>query len=224
MLLPAPPEPGLAASLIPDAGYAVVAGAAMMTAVAACAVVVLVGRKRITWDAWLDMPVGLSRQEVPAPDARRIRELVMGEPGLRYPDPWPAGSQQGWLVILGITNPGPAAVRSGDFSAPLTFAFPGREVHATRILPEPAGRPPGRAPRMPAVRVPARSSPDAGQAGIRATGVQLTGDFLLRPGDSYSLLLILTGTPSGRSRRIRREGALAGGKIIPPPGGEPSGR
>ena len=54
-----------------------------------------------------------------------------------------------------------------------------------------------------------------------ATRVQLTGDFLLRPGDSYSLLLILTGTPAGRSR-IQQEGALAGGKIIPPPGGEPA--
>jgi hypothetical protein len=41
-------EPQLAASLIPDAGYAAVAGASVMAAVAACAVVVLLSRKRIT--------------------------------------------------------------------------------------------------------------------------------------------------------------------------------
>jgi hypothetical protein len=48
MLLPALPEPSLTASLIPDAGYAAVAGAAVIAAVAACAAIVLVTRKRIT--------------------------------------------------------------------------------------------------------------------------------------------------------------------------------
>jgi hypothetical protein len=218
MLLPALAEPSLAATLIADAGYAAVTGTALMAAVAACAAIVLVIRKRITWDTWVDMPVGLSPQDAAAPDMGRTCELILGRPGLRYPDPWTAGAQQGWLVILGITNPGPATVRSGDFTAPLTFAFPGRQVQATQVLPESAGRLPGRAP---AVRMPAQSSPDAGHADIRATRVQLTGQFLLRPGDSYSLLLILTGTPAGRSR-IQQEGALAGGKIIPPPGGEPA--
>ncbi len=108
MLPPALPEAQLAASLLPDAGYAAVAAAAVMAAVAACAAIVLLSRKRITRDAWLDMPVGLSR-----PDAGRTRELILGEPGLRNPDPQCDGLQQGWLVVLGITNPGPAAVRAG---------------------------------------------------------------------------------------------------------------
>ena len=176
MLLPALPEPSLAATLIADAGYAAVTGTALMAAVAACAAIVLVIRKRITWDTWVDMPVGLSPQDAAAPDMGRTCELILGRPGLRYPDPWTAGAQQGWLVILGITNPGPATVRSRDFTAPLTFAFPGRQAHATQVLPESAGRLPGRAP---AVRMPAQSSPDAGHADIRATRVQLTGQFLL---------------------------------------------
>jgi hypothetical protein len=191
------------------AGYAAVTGTAAMTAVAACAAIVLLSRKRITWDAWLDMPVGLSRRDAPALDMGRTRELILGEPGLRHhPDPWTTDVQQGWLVVLGITNSGAATVRSGDFSAPLTFAFPGREVHATQILHEPAGRLQGRAFRVPTVRIPTQGSPC----------VQLTDDFLLRPGDSYSLLLILTGAPAGRSFRVRHEGALASGKIIAPRG------
>jgi hypothetical protein len=215
MPLPALPEPWLAASLI-RAGYAAAAGAAGLAAAAGCAVIVPLSRKRVSWDALLDMPVGLSRQGAPAPEAGWAGELVLGEHGLRYPGPWTAGIEQGWLVLVGITNPGPSAVRSADFSIPLTFAFPGRQVRASRILPEPAGPARRRAPRAPAVRMAARRDPDAGQAAISATGVQLSGDFLLRPGDSYSLLLMLTGTPAGRSRRIHHEGALTGGRIIPP--------
>jgi hypothetical protein len=204
------PDPG-------GAGYAAAGSAAAMAAVTARAVAVVLSRKRITWDALIDIPVGLSRQDARGPDAGGIRELILGEPGLRYHGPW-AGTRQGWLVIVGITNPGPAAVRSGDFSAPLSFAFPGRQVHATRLVPEPPGdRPPRQAPQPPSVIVPPQDRADDSHAGVPGACVQLTGNFLLRPGDSYSLLLILTGTPAGRSPRIHHEGALAVGKIIPPP-------
>jgi len=149
-----------------------------------------------------------------SPGRPRTGRLVLGEPGLCYRGPWADGIQHGWLVVVGITNPGPATVRGGDFRAPLAFAFPGRTVHAARLLPESAGRPARTGPGMPAVRVP-------GQGGPAAARVELTGDFLLRPGDSYSLLLILGGTPAGQSRRIRHEGSLARGRIIPPWGQGP---
>ena len=153
------------------AGYAAVTGTVAMTAVAACAAIVLLSRKRITWDAWLDMPVGLSERDAPALDMGRTRELILGEPGLRHhPDPWTTDVQQGWLVVLGITNSRPATVRSGDFSAPLTFAFPGREVHATQILPEPtaasrAGHPGCPQSGYPRKAVPVCSSPTTSCSG-----------------------------------------------------------
>ncbi len=163
------------------------------------------------------MHIGLSPQDTPAPDTGRTCELILGGPGLRHPDPWTAGARQGWLIVLGITNPGPATVHSGDFTAPLTFAFPGRQVHATQILPESADRGPGRTALVPEVCLPAQGGPEASRSGSSPARVQLSGDFLLRPGDSCSLLLILAGTPADDSLRIQQEGSLAGGKIIPCP-------
>ena len=55
--------------------------------------------KRIAWEAYLDRPVCL------------------------------AGAQDGWLVALGITNPGLMPVRGRDFSAALASTFPGRDIH-----------------------------------------------------------------------------------------------
>ncbi len=51
--------------------------------------------------------------------------------------------------------------------------------------------------------------------------MQLRSDFLLRPGDSYSVLLVLSGTPADDSRRIEQEGSLTGGEIIPRAAPEP---
>ncbi len=84
MLLPALPEPRLTASL---------------------------RRKRIAWDAWLDMPVGLSGQDAPAPDTGRTCELILGEPGLRHPGLWTADVQQGWVVVLRVHPDPPRAGR-----------------------------------------------------------------------------------------------------------------
>jgi hypothetical protein len=215
MRLPALPELRLTASLIAHAGYLPATGAAFMTTAAACAAFVLLSRKRIAWDTRLDMPAGLALRHAALPGAGQAGDLILGEPGLHYPGPWTSGIQHGWLVVLSITNPGPSAIRSGDFSTPLTFAFPGRQVCTARLVPEPADRNPGAASRMPAVRAPAQGGPAAGHAGPDTARLELTGDFLFRPGDSYSLLLVLTGTPAGKSR-VRHEGSLTRGKIIPP--------
>ena len=174
----------------------------------------MLSRKRIACEVRLDMPVGLTRQHALASEPGGVRELILGEPGLRYTGPWTADIQHGWLVVLGVANTGTAAIRSTDFSTPLAFAFAGREIHAVRLIPEPAGRTQSRAAWVPAVQLSAQN------AGPGAARVQFSGNFLLRPGDSYSLVLILTGTVTDETRRIQHEGSLAGGSIMLPPGGE----
>jgi hypothetical protein len=217
------PAPAASAAATPfiHFGYvqAAAAAALLLAALASTAATGFPARKRLAWETWLDMPVGLTAPQ--AAGTGTACRILLGEPGLRHPGPYEGGAEQGWLVVLGITNAGLAAVRGGDFRAPLGFAFPGRRVHATQILPGPAARTPGRSPRVPAVRVPAQDGLEASHAGTRTTRVQPGGDFLFRPGDSCCLLVVLAGTPAGDSRRIQQEGSLAGGKIIRCPVREP---
>jgi len=169
---------------------------------------VLLTRKRIACETYLDMPVGLVLRREPGTGTPVIIELRFAEPC-----PGPAGPQDGWLVALGITNPGCAPVRGSDFSAPLTFTFPGREIRATWISPEPAGTAASRARQLPSARVPA--------AGGHAACLEIGGDFLLRPGGSYSVTVILSGIPAASYSHIRQEGSLTNGKITTTPGAEP---
>jgi hypothetical protein len=116
------------------------------------------------------------------------------------------------------------SVRGKDFTAPLTFAFPGREVQATQVRPRPGarhGKQDTVAARSPGTR---GNSREPGPAGNDAARMQLSGDFLLRPGHEYSVMLLLTGTPAGGSRPVPQEGSLTGGKIIPAPRPEPGSR
>ncbi len=122
--------------------------------------------------------------------------------------------------MLGITNPGIAHVRSRDFSAPLTFVFPGREIHATQISPESAAPAASTAPQLPAARVSPANEP----TGNHAARLELGGDFLLRPGGSYSVTVILSGTPAPSFPRILHEGSLTSGKISTRSGAEPRSR
>jgi len=173
---------------------------------------VLLTRKRIACETYLDMRVGLTLRQEPGTGTPVIGELRFGEPG-----PGPAGAQEGWLVALGITNSGCGPVRGSDFSTPLTFTFPGREIHATIVSPGPAGTAASRARQPPAARVSAAD----GQAGSHAACLEISGDFLLRPGDTYAVTVILSGTPAASSGHVRQEGSLTSGKIITRPGAEP---
>jgi len=184
--------------MILRSGHVQAAGAALLT------------RRRIAWDACLDMPIGLTMRQEPGTGTAAITGIAFGEPGLRSPGASAPGVREGWLVVLGITNPGLVAVHSRDFTAPLAFAFPGREIHATQIRPGPAASTAKRAPRMPSVKV----SAGAGSAGDHAARMELSGDFQLRPGGGYSVMLVLTGTPADSSRPIQQGGSLTGGKIV----------
>jgi hypothetical protein len=175
---------------------------------------VLLARKRIAWYACLDMPIGLALRQPPGTDAVMTGEIILGDPGLRYSGPFTASEEQGWLVVLGITNLGFAPVLGRDFSASLTFAFPGREIRATQISAESAACTASKLPHLPAVHISAGNDQEPGPADSRIACLELTGDFLLHPRDSYSLMLVLSGTPAEDSRRIQQEGSLIGGKII----------
>ena len=118
----------------------------------------MLSRKRIACEVRLDMPVGLTRQHALASEPGGVRELILGEPGLRCSSPWTAHIQHGWLVVLGVADTGTAAIRSMDFSTRLAFAFAGREIHAVRLIPEAAGRTENRAAWVPAVQLSAQNA------------------------------------------------------------------
>jgi hypothetical protein len=175
------------------------ATAALLAALAVTVAAGFLARKRLAWETCFDMPVGLATPY--AAGTSMAVQILLGEPG----------TEQGWLVFLCITNPGHTRVRGTDFSAPLSFSFPGQRVHAARILPEPAGPTAQRTALKPTIRL----SPGSTQEPDYAARMHLTGDYVLRPGDSYTIMLVLSGTPAARGPRMQPEGALAAGKIIP---------
>ncbi len=172
----------------------------------------LLHRKRLEFQVWLDMPVGLTPPRVtPAGPERAI--VFTRDPGQGRPEPRADGTQPGWLVLLGIRNHGLAPIRSADFSVPLAFTFPGRQVLGAWVCTAPAAEKERRPASRPAVRVPAEGGaaphPGSGDPGL----VRLAGDFLLRPKDACTIAVILSGTPVAGSRPVRRDGTLAGGRI-----------
>jgi hypothetical protein len=208
-------------AMVLHSGYALAAGAALAAAAAICAVIVLLSRKRITWETCLDIPVGLAAGQPGGTGTAMSCTIVFGEPRLRYAGPYTDGAGQGWLVVLAVTNTGLVPVRDKDFRTPLTFAFPGRQVHSTQIRPGPAARTRGgrrasRTPLMPAARADAGDRPGRGGSS-RPARIQLRGRFRLNPNDNFTLTVILTGTPADASARIRHEASLTGGKIISGP-------
>ena len=121
-------------------------------------------RKRIAWETYLDTPIGLAQWDEPGTGTATISRILLGKPRPRSRGPASAGPSEGWLVILGISNPGRAHVRGADFSMPLTFTFPGREIRATQISPAPTVPAASAAPQLPAARVSAANGP-AGRHG-----------------------------------------------------------
>jgi len=208
--MPAPTFSATAAPVI-HSGYVQAAAVALLAAVVITAAAILLARKRLAWDTWLDMPVGLA---TPRPAGTETAcQILLGESGLRHPGPYTGSTEQGWLVVLGITNPGRTPVRSRDFSIPLTFAFPGRQIHAIQIHPEQADRTARQPASAPTIRISAANSAEPGRSGR----MHLADDYVLRPNHSYTVMLVLSGIPPAHARRIQQGGSLASGKIIPGP-------
>lgn len=174
--------------------------------------IAILARKRLAWHAWLDMPVGLTQPQ-PA-DAEPAGHILLGETSLCYHGPYPPDAQGGWLVMLAVTNTGWTSVRGSDFAAPLTFAFPGRRILSAQISADPAVRAAARPTRPPELCVSTESSRQLGPGHRSPARIQVTGDFLLRPGHSHTITVVLSGMPAPDSPRIQQDGSLAGGKII----------
>lgn len=197
---------GQTASLLLHLGYVQAADTALAAVAALCAVAVLLTRKRITWSARLDVPVGFT----PGPavtGSGPAGTIEFADDGLWDAGPHPPGTGQAWLVILAITNPGLTPVRSADFRTPLTFTFPGRQVHTAQVRPSPRRR--ARCPVPAACAAPSGPGQPSDQAAI-----QLQGGFRLSRNEELTLLAVLSGTPAPASPRIRQQGSLTGGKII----------
>jgi hypothetical protein len=93
------------------------AGTVAATA-AVCTVTVLLTRKRVTWSACLDMPVGFTPGQSSRTGTRLAGTIEFGEHGLRDsgPDPsWPANPRPRWVpdpsCVLQPAAPGSPAIR-----------------------------------------------------------------------------------------------------------------
>ena len=105
------------------------------------------------------MPVGLAPS---GPDGTGLADcILLGSPGLRCAGPYTAGIQPGWLVLLAVANTVRRAVRCWRRRGPAGFAFPGRQVHAAQISPQPDARTMTRPARAPAILLPAPGGPAA---------------------------------------------------------------
>jgi len=104
------------------------------------------------------------------------------------------GTQPGRLALLTIRNQGPAPVPGADLTALLGLAFPDCQVLAAWLSGAPAARKDHGRPASPERARPA-------------------GDFQLRPKDACTVTVILSGPPPAPSRRERRDGTLADGKV-----------
>lgn len=161
----------------------------------------LPARKSVTWHAILDMPVRLMQPRDASGESRG--RLIFGQQDTGH------DTRPGWLVLLDVSNTGGSPIRSADFTAPLSFTFPGRQVVASWVSHEPTGRRSGRtAPGSGLYSLPCPAEPER---------VQLAGHFLLRSAAGYGITVVLTGTPvAGYQSPIRLDGALARGRVSSP--------
>ena len=168
---------------------------------------ILLNRKSVTWSAYVDMPIGFG----PATNAQATSEVVFGEPGLCHAGPFQPGEEQAWFVVLSVTNSGIMPISDENFSVPLAFTFPGREVRRAQISPAPSARATATNP-APTARADLSGPGRADcQAGVRLRGLRLNRN------DELTLMVTLTGSPGLDSPRIVQEGSLRGGTIAAQP-------
>jgi hypothetical protein len=161
---------------------------------------ILLNRKSVTWSVYLDIPIGFA----PATNAQAATEVVFGEPGLCHTGPFQPGEAQAWLVVLGVTNSGIMPVSDENFSVPLAFTFPGRDVRRAQVSPAPLA--------LAIVTSPAPT------ARVRLRRLRLNRN------DELTLTVVLTGSSGLDSSRIVQEGSLTGGTIAVQPDGYLDGR
>jgi phosphate transport system substrate-binding protein len=211
-------------------------GGALITVLLGWAVTLFASRKRIAWRAYLDAPINLTPAQVRSMNTRLTFRVYVDHPAHGGTS---SEVELPWLAILRVRNSGFVPIRGADFNTPLTFTFPGRQVRgaeviehsgdsAARILPQhhpvaPApvpARVPGRTGRLRAWLSGAGGPPPGGSGsnGPAATEeVQIGEDILLNRRDRFTLMIVLSGTPTDMRKKILQTGSLVGGKIVPEP-------
>jgi len=220
------------------------AGGALIVVLVGWVTTLILNRKRIAWRAYLDTPINLAPAQLRYMGERLTFKIYVGDDGHEVDIPW--------LVLLRIRNAGFVPVRGDDFNTPLTFGFPGREVRGAEVIehsgdlpekilapppargPEPARNAQRRAqPRPRLARMFAlvgAGAPDRGEdaAAGRAPGlgshIQLSREFLLNRKDRFTLMVVLSGTPTPGRAPIEPRGKLSGGVVDESPRRGPSSR
>jgi phosphate transport system substrate-binding protein len=202
-------------------------GGALLTVLLGWAVQLFADRKRVAWRAYVDTRINLT----PAQATRLQFRVYVDETG-----PQGRGEVEiPWMALLRVRNAGIVPVRGADFHTPLTFTFPGREVRGAEIIDHSgAARPVIVAEDVQRVPSISRSGITrrlrAWMAGGASTGtatapngrvptdhVQIGTDLLLNRRDRFTLMVVLSGTPTDTRRRIRQNGSLIGGRIVAEP-------
>jgi phosphate transport system substrate-binding protein len=235
MVLAASSVGGRIGYLLANSAAVQAVGGALVTVLLGWAGTLFANRKRIAWRAYLDAPINLVPAQVRSMSTRLKFRVYVDHPGQ-------AGTSSEvevpWLAILRVRNSGFVPIRGADFNTPLTFTFPGRQVRgaeviehsgdsAARILPQhhlaPApvpARAPGPAGRLRTWLAGAGGLPsrDPGTDGPAPTEeVQIGEDILLNRRDRFTLMIVLSGTPTDMRKKILQTGSLVGGKIVPEP-------
>jgi phosphate transport system substrate-binding protein len=201
-------------------------GGALITVLLGWSVQLFSDRKRLAWRAYLDTRINLT----PAQATRLTFRVYVDDPGSQTH----GEVEVPWLALLRVRNAGLVPIRGTDFHAPLTFAFPGREVRGAEIIDHSGSEPPTLAEQeAQRITAPSRSglyqrlrSWAAGSGGGTVTSpngrgttdqVRLSKDFLLNRRDRFTLMVVLSGTPEDTRKRIRQTGALVGGRVVAEP-------
>jgi phosphate transport system substrate-binding protein len=200
-------------------------GGALLTVLLGWTVQLFADRKRIAWRAYLDTRINLT----PAQATRLTFRVYVDESG-------PQGRSEvevPWLALLRVRNAGLVPIRGADFHTPMTFTFPGREVRGAEIIDHSGADAPVLVEQetqrvaLSGGGISQRLRSWIAGAGARAAAVpngqvasdqvQVSKDFLLNRRDRFTLMVVLSGTPTDMRRRIRQTGSLVGGRIIPEP-------
>jgi phosphate transport system substrate-binding protein len=236
MLLAASSAGGRIGYLLANSAAVQAVGGALITVLLGWVGTLFANRKRIAWRAYLDAPINLVPAQVRSMNTRLKFRVYVDHPGH-------AGTSSEvevpWLAILRVRNSGFVPIRGADFNTPLTFTFPGRQVRgaeviehsgdsAARILPQhhlvaPASVParaPGPAGRLRTWLAGAGGLPSRGpgtDGPLPTEEVQIGEDILLNRRDRFTLMIVLSGTPTDMRKKILQTGSLVGGKIVPEP-------
>jgi len=236
MVLAASSAGGRIGYLLANSAAVQAVGGALITVLLGWAGTLFANRKRIAWRAYLDAPINLTPAQVRSMNTRLKFRVYVDHPGQGGTS---SEVEVPWLAILRVRNSGFVPIRGADFNTPLTFTFPGRQVRGAEVIEHSGDSAARILPQHHLVKpepVPARASGPAqrlrtwlaGSGGLPSRGpgpdgpapteeVQIGEDILLNRRDRFTLMIVLSGTPTDMRKKILQTGSLVGGRIVPEP-------